>query len=77
MAHESPKVAQLRKISLFAHLSEDALQKLSTITHEKEWSASDVLFHEGDSVANGLVLQQIKPRAAVFDYKGYRYEMPF
>ena len=35
------------------------------------------IFHEGDTVARGVVLQQIKPRAAVFAYKGYRYEMTF
>ena len=35
------------------------------------------IFHEGDTVANGLVLQQIKPRGAVFAFKGYRYELEF
>ncbi len=35
------------------------------------------IFHEGDEVASGLVLQQIKPRSAVFAYKGYRYEIAF
>ena len=35
------------------------------------------IFHEGDSVFKGLVLQQIKPRAAVFAYKGYQYEVVF
>jgi general secretion pathway protein B len=35
------------------------------------------IFHEGDAVAAGLVLQQIKPRAAVFAFKGYRYEIAF
>lgn len=35
------------------------------------------IFHEGDTVARGVVLQQIRPRAAVFVYKGYRYESAF
>ena len=35
------------------------------------------IFHEGDSIAKGLVLQRIRQRSAVFDYKGYRYEMAF
>ena len=39
--------------------------------------ANGQVFHEGDSVAEGLVLQQIKPRGAVFSFKGYRYELPF
>lgn len=35
------------------------------------------IFHEGDVVSNGLVLQQIKPRGAVFSFKGFRYETGF
>lgn len=35
------------------------------------------IFHEGEVVSNGLVLQQIKPRAAVFSFKGFRYESGF
>ncbi|MEO6743970.1 MAG: general secretion pathway protein GspB [Caldimonas sp.] len=35
------------------------------------------IFHEGDVVSNGLVLQQIKPRGAVFSFKGFRYESGF
>ena len=35
------------------------------------------IFHEGDSVFKGLVLQQIRQRAAVFAYKGYQYEVVF
>jgi general secretion pathway protein B len=35
------------------------------------------IFHEGDVVSNGLVLQQIKPRGAVFSFKGFRYETNF
>ena len=35
------------------------------------------IFHEGDTISSGLVLQQIKPRGAVFAFKGYRYETAF
>ena len=35
------------------------------------------IFHEGEVVSNGLVLQQIKPRGAVFSFKGFRYETGF
>ncbi len=31
------------------------------------------VFHEGDKVAGGLVLEQIKLKSAVLAYKGYRY----
>ena len=33
------------------------------------------VFHEGDTVAPGLVLKQIKQKGAVLAYKGYRYEI--
>ncbi len=33
------------------------------------------VFHEGDTVAPGLVLKQIKQKGAVLSYKGYRYEI--
>ena len=35
------------------------------------------VFHEGDTLAPQLVLEQIKPKSAVLSYKGYRYELPF
>lgn len=35
------------------------------------------IFHEGDPVVGGVVLRQIKPRAAVFAYRGYLYELGF
>ncbi len=35
------------------------------------------VFHEGDTLAPQLVLEQIKLKAAVFTYKGYRYELAF
>jgi general secretion pathway protein B len=35
------------------------------------------IFREGDAVAAGLVLKQIRPKAAVFEFRGYRYEMAF
>jgi general secretion pathway protein B len=35
------------------------------------------VFHEGDTIAPQLVLRQIKLKAAVLVYKGYRYEMAY
>lgn len=35
------------------------------------------IFREGDAIAAGLTLQQIKPRSAVLAFKGYRYEIGF
>jgi general secretion pathway protein B len=35
------------------------------------------VFHEGDTIAPQLVLQQIKLKSAEFTYKGYRFEMEF
>ncbi len=35
------------------------------------------LFHENDELAPGLVLEQIKLKAAVLRFKGYRYEVGF
>ncbi|MGZ5158089.1 MAG: general secretion pathway protein GspB [Caldimonas sp.] len=35
------------------------------------------VFHEGDTVAPGLVLQQVRQKNAVLAYKGYRYELGF
>ncbi len=35
------------------------------------------VFHEGDTVALGLVLETVKRKSAVLAYKGYRYELAF
>ena len=35
------------------------------------------VFHEGDQLSAGLVLDKIRRRSAVFAYKGYRYEVMF
>jgi general secretion pathway protein B len=35
------------------------------------------VFHEGDTLAPQLVLEQIKLKSAMLSYKGYRYELPF
>ena len=35
------------------------------------------VFHEGDELAPGLVLDQIRPKAAVLKIKGYRYEITY
>ena len=36
-----------------------------------------VLRHEGEEVAPGLMLEKLQPRAAVMNYKGYRYLVPY
>ncbi|MDE2628493.1 MAG: general secretion pathway protein GspB, partial [Burkholderiales bacterium] len=33
--------------------------------------------HEGDTIAPGLVLEQIQLKAAVLEYKGYRYAVRY
>lgn len=35
------------------------------------------LRHEGEEVAPGLVLEKLLPKAAVMNYKGYRYRVPY
>ena len=35
------------------------------------------VFHEGDQLSAGLVLDKIRRRSAVMAYKGYRYEVTF
>ena len=36
-----------------------------------------VLRHEGEQVAPGLVLEKLEPKAAVMNYKGNRYRVPY
>jgi general secretion pathway protein B len=36
-----------------------------------------VLRHEGEEVAPGLVLEKLQPKQAVFNFKGYRYRIPY
>ncbi|MYN21011.1 GspB domain-containing protein, partial [Rugamonas sp. FT107W] len=36
-----------------------------------------VLRHEGEEVAAGLILEKLQPREAVFNFKGYRYRVPY
>lgn len=35
------------------------------------------VFHEGDTLAAGLTLEQIRPKAAVLSLRGQRFELPF
>jgi general secretion pathway protein B len=35
------------------------------------------VFHEGDRLGPGLVLEKIQRKSAVLAYKGYRYEVVF
>jgi general secretion pathway protein B len=36
-----------------------------------------VLRHEGEEVAPGLILEKLQPKEAVFNFKGYRYRVPY
>jgi general secretion pathway protein B len=36
-----------------------------------------ILRHEGEEVAPGLVLEKLQPKEAVFNFKGYRYRVPY
>lgn len=36
-----------------------------------------VLRREGDEVAPGLLLEKLQPKEAVFNFKGYRYRVPY
>ena len=36
-----------------------------------------ILRHEGEEVAPGLTLEKLQPREAVFNFKGYRYRVPY
>lgn len=36
-----------------------------------------VLRHEGEEVAPGLLLEKLQPKEAVFNFKGYRYRVPY
>ncbi|MRW88320.1 hypothetical protein GJ698_30005, partial [Pseudoduganella sp. FT26W] len=36
-----------------------------------------ILRHEGEEVAPGLILEKLQPKEAVFNFKGYRYRVPY
>jgi general secretion pathway protein B len=36
-----------------------------------------VLRHEGEEVAPGLLLEKLQPKSAIFNFKGYRYRVPY
>ena len=36
-----------------------------------------VLRREGEEVAPGLMLEKLNPKEAVFNFKGYRYRVPY
>jgi general secretion pathway protein B len=36
-----------------------------------------VLRHEGEEVAPGLLLEKLQPKEAVFNFRGYRYRIPY
>lgn len=36
-----------------------------------------ILRHEGEEVAPGLLLEKLQPKEAIFNFKGYRYRVPY
>ncbi len=44
---------------------------------ERSLLINNQLLREGDSVAPGLILEKMLPRAVVLNYQGYRYRMPY
>jgi general secretion pathway protein B len=36
-----------------------------------------ILRHEGEELAPGLLLEKLQPKEAVFNFKGYRYRVPY
>ena len=75
------------RISTLAELPDEVRRELPTIAvggsiYSKS-AANRMLvingqvFHEGDELAPGLVLDQIKQKAAVLKIKGYRYEIGY
>jgi len=36
-----------------------------------------ILRHEGEELAPGLVLEKLLPKAAIFNFRGYRYRVPY
>jgi len=76
-----------RPVQTLAELPENIRRELPQITvggaMYSENAASRMLiingqvFHEGDKISGELVLEQIKLKAAVLAYKGYRYGISF
>ncbi len=44
---------------------------------ERQLLVNKRLLHEGDEAAPGVVLEKMLPKAAVFNYKGYRYRVAY
>lgn len=44
---------------------------------ERQLLINRILAHEGDEVAPGLVLEKMMPKAAVFNYRGHRYQVAY
>jgi len=57
---------EIPKLSILFHL-------YSRNPKDRLVSINDRMLHEGDSVAPGLVLEQITPDGMVLGYKGYRF----
>lgn len=83
-ASAAPREARILALS---ELPEAVRRELPTLTvagaSYSENAASRMLilngqvFHEGDRVAPGLKLAEIKHKAAVLEYKGYRYRIDY
>lgn len=44
---------------------------------ERQLLVNRRLLHEGEEAAPGIVLEKMMPKAAVFNYKGYRYRIAY
>lgn len=83
--HSDP--AQLAQIPTFSELPEDVRRELPVLTvggamySETRSSRMVVLnsqiFHEGEQPAAGLVLEEIRLKSAVLNYKGRRYSINY
>ncbi len=81
----APAVPASDRIYAQAELPESIRRELPRITYAGGSFSADKasrmaflngqVFHEGDTVAPGLVLKQIKQKSAVLAYKGYRFEL--
>ena len=82
---EAPKApAQAEKVQSYSELPAAVRQELPPISvsvhaysrtpKDRLVGINDKLLHEGDTVANNLVLERITPEGMVFNYKGTRFQ---
>ena len=86
-AASSTRGAAQNRVFTQAELPEDVRREIPRLTIAGASYSGDAasrmviingqVFHEGDKIVDGLVLQQIKLKAAVLAYKGWRYEITY